>query len=235
MLTLLTGFIASVAHVVTGPDHLAAVTPLAIDSRRKSWAVGLSWGIGHTVGMLLIGLLFLLFREILPVDLISKYSDSVIGVLLVCIGTLAIYRTYRRHSHGNRPHTHFHTRPFLYAHIHRHTHWDSPEHEHSHDKTVRQNAFTALFIGTIHGFAGFSHLLALLPSLALPTVLESVIYLGAFAAGTVATMVLFAVILGMVAFKSVVKEKQVFLKWFTLTGGFLAIAIGILWIVHPID
>ena len=27
MLTLLTGFIASVAHVVTGPDHLAAVTP----------------------------------------------------------------------------------------------------------------------------------------------------------------------------------------------------------------
>ena len=67
MLTLLTGFIASVAHVVTGPDHLAAVTPLAIDSRKKSWTIGLSWGIGHTVGMILIGLLFILFKEFLPV------------------------------------------------------------------------------------------------------------------------------------------------------------------------
>lgn len=39
MLTVLTGFIASVAHVVTGPDHLAAVTPLAIDTRKKSWVI----------------------------------------------------------------------------------------------------------------------------------------------------------------------------------------------------
>jgi len=65
MLTILTGFIASVAHVVTGPDHLAAVTPLAIDSRKKSWIVGLSWGLGHTLGMLLIGLLFVLFNSTL--------------------------------------------------------------------------------------------------------------------------------------------------------------------------
>ncbi|MBK6962966.1 MAG: hypothetical protein IPH20_03270 [Bacteroidales bacterium] len=63
MLTFLTGFIASIAHVVTGPDHLAAVTPLAIDSRKKSWIIGFSWGLGHTTGMLLIGLLFVLFKK----------------------------------------------------------------------------------------------------------------------------------------------------------------------------
>jgi len=233
MLTLLTGFIASVAHVVTGPDHLAAVTPLAIDSRKKSWTIGLSWGIGHTVGMILIGLLFILFKEFLPVEAISRHSDTVIGLLLIGIGIWAIVRTYRRHRHGNRPHTHFHTQPFLYAHIHKHTHQDDQGHDHVHARKVRQNAFTALFIGTIHGFAGFSHLFALLPSLALPTVWDSVIYLAAFAAGTICTMILFAFILGLVAFRSVVKDRQVFLKWFTLTGGFLAIAVGILWLVHP--
>ena len=233
MLLFLTGFIASVAHVVTGPDHLAAVTPLAIDSRKKSWMIGLSWGIGHTVGMMLIGLLFILFKEFLPVDAISRHSDTMIGLLLIGIGTWAVFRTFRHHSHGNRPHAHFHHKPFLYTHIHPHTHDESPEHDHIHTETVRQNVSAALIIGVIHGFAGFSHLFALLPSLALPTVWDSVIYLAAFAAGTIITMIFFAFILGLVAFRSVVKDRQLFLKWFTLAGGFLAIAVGILWLVHP--
>lgn len=258
MLTFLTGFIASIAHVVTGPDHLAAVTPLAIDSRKKSWLIGFSWGLGHTVGMLLIGLLFVLFKEILPVEAISKYSDRIIGFLLIGIGCWAILRIYLRHRHGNRPHAHFHTTPYLYAHIHKHSHNLKPafdqanrlehkhsllsvhshqhfhQHEHTHTGKVKQNAFTAFSIGIIHGFAGFSHLFALLPSLALPTVWASIVYVTAFASGTILTMILFAFILGLVAFRSVVKDKQVFLKWFTLTGAVLAIGIGILWIVHPV-
>jgi len=30
MLTFITGFFAGLAHVLTGPDHLAAVTPFGI-------------------------------------------------------------------------------------------------------------------------------------------------------------------------------------------------------------
>lgn len=269
MLTFLTGFIASVAHVVTGPDHLAAVTPLAIDSRKKSWMVGFSWGLGHTIGMLMIGLIFILFKEFLPIEAISKYSETIIGILLIGIGSLALVRIYRQHSHGNRPHAHFHTTPYLYAHIHKHSHSIKPdfdhiknseihkyshlhvynqEHEHTHEKAhdhghghqhlhtgkVNQNAFAALMIGIIHGFAGFSHLFALLPSLALPTVWASVLYISAFALGTILTMIIFAFILGLVAFRSLMKDKHVFLKRFTLAGACMAIAIGILWIIHPI-
>lgn len=238
MLIFLTGFIASVAHVVTGPDHLAAVTPLAIDSRKKSWLIGFSWGLGHTLGMLLIGLLFILFKEFLPVEAISKHSETLIGILLIGIGLWALLRIYLHHSHGNRPHPHFHTKPFLYPHIHRHTH-DShsaftDDHDHEHAGKVKRNVFAALSIGMVHGFAGFSHLFALLPSLALPSLADSVIYVVAFAVGTILTMIIFAFLLGLVAFQSVVKDKQVFLKWFTLCGALLAIAIGILWIFHPI-
>jgi hypothetical protein len=258
MLTLLSGFVASVAHVVTGPDHMAAVTPLAIDSRKKSWLIGFSWGLGHTLGMLLIGAVFILFRGLLPVESIAKHSDTIIGLLLIGVGSWAILRIYLRHSHGNRPHSHFHTQPYLYAHIHKHSHELKPffgkvpaqrqllshphlhvhsqsqdhAHEHTHGPsgTVRKNAFTALFIGTIHGFAGFSHLFALLPSLALPSLWASILYVSAFAAGTIVTMILFAFILGLVAFQSVVNDKQLFLKWFTLSGGALAIFIGIFWL-----
>ncbi len=294
MITFLTGFIASVAHVATGPDHLAAVTPLAIDSRKKSWIVGLLWGLGHTIGMLLIGLLFFLFKELLPIDAISKYSDTVIGFLLIGIGSWALLRIYLQHSHGYKQHSHFHTRPFLYAHIHKHDHpappvvdhHPHPEHLHLHDYdhsqhhrdqtnartyehtstpdhdhvqpqiegfvihdrypadavhphshahhiTLKQNGLSALFIGIIHGFAGFSHLFALLPSLALPTPMASLVYVFAFATGTIMTMIIFAFILGLVAFRSELKQQQVFLKWFSLSGAVLAIAIGILWIFHP--
>ena len=268
MLTFLTGFIASVAHVATGPDHLAAVTPLAIDSRRKSWMIGFTWGFGHTVGMLLIGALFLVFKEFLPIEAISKHSDTAIGFLLIGIGSWALVRLYRRHTHGYKPHAHFHTRPFLYPHIHKHIHPhphepghdhlqdyqeayahqypDDTTHVHHHEQVpdyghghvhtgkVRQNAFSAFLIGTVHGFAGFSHLFALLPSLALPTLFASVIYIIAFATGTIMTMIIFAFILGIVAHRSEMKDNQLFLKWFSLTGAVLAIAIGILWIFHPI-
>lgn len=230
MIIFITGFIASVAHVVTGPDHLAAVTPLAIDSHKKSWIIGLLWGVGHTLGILFIGSLFLLFKEALPIGAISKHSDTIVGFLLIGIGSWALLKIYLHHSHGNRQHSHFHTRPFLYAHIHRHTHENGPSHEHRHVGSIKQNAIAALFIGIVHGFAGFSHLFALLPSLSLPSIWLSVIYIISFASGTIVAMVIFAFILGLAAFRSVVKDKQIFLKWFTIMGGALAIAVGVIWI-----
>ncbi|MAY53071.1 MAG: nickel transporter, partial [Flavobacteriaceae bacterium] len=59
---LFSAILASILHVISGPDHLAAVTPLAISSQRKGWKIGLFWGFGHLIGMLLIGVLFLLFK-----------------------------------------------------------------------------------------------------------------------------------------------------------------------------
>jgi ABC-type nickel/cobalt efflux system permease component RcnA len=236
MLSLISGFVASVTHVVTGPDHLAAVMPLAIDSRKKSGVIGLFWGVGHTLGMLLIGFIFILFRNFISIDTLSAHSDTIVGLLLIGIGSWAIYRVFHHHSHRPGTHTHFHADPFLYAHSHSHSHDAAPDHKHMHveqDNHFRQKLFTALSIGIIHGFSGFSHLFALLPSLALPGIIDSLLYLGAFALGTILTMILFSFILGFVAFKSLVSDKLAFLKWFSVAGGTLAIGIGILWLIHP--
>ena len=41
---LTAGLIASILHVIAGPDHLAAVAPFAIESKRKAWKIGLFLG-----------------------------------------------------------------------------------------------------------------------------------------------------------------------------------------------
>ena len=48
MLTVITGALVSgLVHVLSGPDHLAAVAPLATASRERGWLAGWTWGIGH--------------------------------------------------------------------------------------------------------------------------------------------------------------------------------------------
>ena len=51
MFAFLAGVAAGLLHVFSGPDHLAAVAPLAADGRRSQWRTGLEWGIGHTTGV----------------------------------------------------------------------------------------------------------------------------------------------------------------------------------------
>jgi len=238
MISIITGFAASVAHVVTGPDHLAAVTPLSINSHKRSWIIGLFWGLGHMLGMLLIGAVFLVFREVIPVELISKHSESIIGILLIAIGTWAILRIYRRHFHPSGSHAHFHTHPYLYAHKHEHTHGTDAHHEHSHDNGVnskhKQNVITSVSIGVFHGFAGFSHLMALLPSLALPSKTDAILYLVSFAIGTIFTMMIFSYILGIVAYRSVKRKNLNFLRWYSMVGGIIAISVGFFWLIRSL-
>jgi len=71
---LLFGLIAAIIHVVAGPDHLAAVSPLALNAKFRPWLIGMSWGIGHVAGMLLLGLIFFFFRDLIPLEFISQNS-----------------------------------------------------------------------------------------------------------------------------------------------------------------
>jgi ABC-type nickel/cobalt efflux system permease component RcnA len=233
MLTLITGFLAGFAHVLTGPDHLAAVTPFSLNLRKKAWLIGLTWGTGHTLGAILIGLVFVAFKEIFPLELVSKYSDTLVGVLLIGIGSWAIWKVFRPVPPGSHSHPHIHANSEAYIHIHRHDHGVNHQHLHLHEKTRRQNILTAFLIGILHGFAGFSHLVAVLPSLVLPGTREPVLYLSSFGAGTIITMVGFTMLLGLLAHRMEQKQQIQFLKRASLAGGILALLVGLLWLVHP--
>jgi hypothetical protein len=104
MFALFAGLAAGLLHVFSGPDHLAAVAPLAADGDRSPWRTGLQWGVGHTAGVLLIAALLLLLKEQLPLDAISAYSERIVGVSLITVGFWGVWKASRSmmtpHSHG---------------------------------------------------------------------------------------------------------------------------------------
>jgi hypothetical protein len=104
--SLLAGVFAGIIHVISGPDHLAAIAPLVTVDSRPHWRAGLTWGLGHTSGVVLIGLLLIAFRSLLPLDAISQYSERLVGVALVALGVWAALRARDLHRHAESPHAH---------------------------------------------------------------------------------------------------------------------------------
>lgn len=235
MIQLFTGLIAAFVHVISGPDHLAAVTPLAIESRKKSWIIGFSWGIGHTLGAMMIGLVFILFKHLISVEVISEHSEQIVGVILIGIGSWAIWKVLRSTGKEDHKHPHIHLDKTPYVHSHPHTHMvhrhlANEAHAHKHDIPVKQNVIAAISVGILHGFAGVSHLIAILPTLAFATTFQSGMYLGGFGIGTIFAMVVYAAIIGYLAYKSTKEKTGNLYRRVRLAGGSISILVGIFWI-----
>jgi len=223
IITLFSAILASILHVISGPDHLAAVTPLAISSQRKGWKIGLVWGFGHLLGMLLIGVLFLLFKEVIPIEAISSYSEQLVAIVLIAVGLWAFYRIFNEKKKHTNPHMHSD------GSMHIHT-YENTSYEHSHKKKMKQNVLSSLSIGFIHGLAGVAHFILLLPVLAFETKLEAVQYIVGFAIGTVVAMTTYAFILGNIAKLSKNANDPLFFKGIRFAGGLFAVVIGFYWL-----
>jgi len=221
--TLFSAILASILHVISGPDHLAAVTPLAISSQRKGWKIGLVWGLGHILGMLLIGILFLLFKEVIPIESISAYSEQLVAIILIIVGLWAFYRIFNEKKKHTQPHTH------TDGETHIHTYQNNTE-EHIHKKEIKQNVLSSFGIGFIHGLAGVAHFILLLPVLAFETKFEGVQYILGFAIGTILAMTVYALILGNIARYTKNANDPVFFKGIRFAGGLFAVVIGFYWL-----
>jgi hypothetical protein len=222
---LFTAFFAGVAHVVAGPDHLAAVGPFSVSGGKGAWRVGFRWGVGHALGTLVVGLAALLARDLLPLELVSVWGERLVGVVLIAIGVFAVRGLLR-----TRVHTHPHTHDGVtHAHIHAHVggtraHTHTVDHAHHHSPTS---------IGALHGLAGGSHIWGALPALGLATAVEAGSYLLAFAVGAVAAMTAWTAGLGAAAGHLSLAGGRAAgaLRWTFALG---AIAIGIGWLVWSI-
>ena len=222
------GLIASILHVLTGPDHLAAVMPFAIESKRKAWKIGLFWGIGHLIGMLSIGILFLIFKDLIPVEKISDYSEQIVGVVLIGIGLWSFYRIFYQRKNHKHLHIHSENTPIIHKHEHEHLHEQS--HHHKHIKDLKQSNFASLSIGFLHGLAGISHFLLFLPVLGFDSQSDSVFYVFGFMAGIIIAMTTFAIVIGKMSSSIKNGHNEVLFKGIRLAGGLFAVIIGIYWL-----
>jgi hypothetical protein len=183
MLTAFTGALAGLFHVLAGPDHLAAVGPLAIEGRRRGWLAGWTWGIGHASGVVAVAALAVLLRDLLPpIEAISAWSERIVGAALIGVGFWALRRSahvgHARHVHGATAHDHLHVQ--------------------AGPPWIRRlgHAHASFCLGVLHGVAGSSHFVGVLPALALPTQAAAMTYIVAFGVGTVAAMTAFAAAAG---------------------------------------
>jgi len=225
---LLAGTLASMLHVISGPDHLAAVTPLFIETKRKAWKIGLAWGLGHLIGMLLIGVLFLVFKDFIPIEAISNHSEQMVALVLIGVGVWAFYRIFKVPK--THQHPHIHTKKETYIHIHKHEHNHNDTHQHTHKKVVKQNAISSFGIGFLHGLAGVAHFLLLLPVLGFENQFEGIQYVIGFAVGTVLAMSMYALIVGKLATYTKQQHNETFFKGIRFAGGLFAIVIGFYWL-----
>jgi sulfite exporter TauE/SafE len=218
------GLVAGALHVLSGPDHLAAVAPLAADSRSGRWHAGFSWGIGHTGGVLVVGLLAVLLRGLLPLDSISSWSERLVGVALIAVGLWSGHRLFRarvhahRHEHDGVPHSHVH---FHGAGARGHSAAPAVEHRHAH---------ASFGFGVLHGLAGSSHVLGILPALAFPTREAGVLYLLSYGVGTVAAMTAFSSAIGFMATRARFGGARVY-QGLLAACSLAAIGVGTFWLL----
>ena len=222
LIAVFSGLVAGAGHVWSGPDHLAAIAPLAVRRPRQAWIPGFRWGIGHSAGVAVVGVFSLMFREMLPLDLLSSWGERLVGLMLIGIGLWGLQRALKskvhvhEHEHDGDRHMHIHT------HLHRLAHDEAASHRHTH---------AAMGIGILHGLAGSSHLLGILPMLAFPTRVQACAYLAAFAAGTICSMTFFSWTLGYAA-KRCANRGLAMHRTLIALCGVAAMVIGCVWIVQ---
>lgn len=216
MLTALTGALAGFVHVLSGPDHLAAVAPLAVTDRERGWMAGWTWGLGHAAGVVAVAVLAVLLRDLLPpLEAIAAWSERLVGGALIAVGLWALRRSLRVEP---APHVH-----------------DGMSHDHLH---VRRgpawlrglgHAHASFYLGILHGVAGSSHFFGVLPALALPTRGAALAYIAAFAVGTVVAMTVFAAVVGAAGTRTLPNARMH--RLMMGAAAVLAIAVGGVWIL----
>lgn len=185
---VLTGWILGVLlgmrHALE-PDHLAAVSTLITErqhSRRGALWLGAAWGFGHSLSLLVVGILLAALHAELPPRLALAFEAAVV-IMLVALGVKALraslFRATARHAHAHGG-----------AHGHDHSH------PHAHDHRQPRFALRSLTYGIIHGLAGSGSLTALVIA-NLPSLGARVLYIALFGFGSMLGMAMLSGVAGL--------------------------------------
>lgn len=179
------GFVLGLRHALDA-DHLAAVSTVLAErpSWRASGLVGLSWGIGHTLVLLFVGVIVLVLRVPIPEPL-ALAAEGLVGFMLVLLGALLGLKLIRERWHLH-PHDHDGK---MHVHLHSHSHAYDHGHAHWWRESVRP-----LCIGMAHGLAGSAALLLLVVASA-QTVADGLLYIAVFGCGSILGMMLIGLVL----------------------------------------
>jgi high-affinity nickel permease len=166
---LLLGFLLGLRHAID-VDHVVAVTTIV--TRERSFAraglIGIAWGIGHTVTILVVGIAIIAFDVVFSPH-VALIMEALVALMLIVLGVINLVGALRRQNH----------------------------HEHPHPSAAPASPrprgvlplVRPLIVGIVHGLGG-SAALTLLVLATVHDALPAVVYLVLFGVGTIAGMML---------------------------------------------
>jgi nickel/cobalt transporter (NicO) family protein len=210
-------------------DHMVAVTTFV--SRRPTLRAaarfGLRWGIGHSAAVLLAGGLLLATGVRWPARY-DALGEGLVGLMLVGLGlwTLAIARKLHLHTseeHGG--HAHLHAHRTHGPHHHAHNAHSPAAHPHDHGGIT--------LVGLLHGLAGTTGVIALVPVTMMDQIPLGLGYLTLFGVGVTLAMTLFALIAA-AAMRQANAWSFACGRRAVMAIGVCGIAVGCWWIVQSV-
>jgi uncharacterized membrane protein YfcA len=212
-----------ILHILSGPDHIAAIITISANKGYKAFIIGAKWGIGHAIGLLIIfAVLLTIDAEILYK---TKIAEWIVGCFLVLLGFHGFYkiRNYNKligsyennesiednkdneiQSNNNN------NKKSIYVYI----------------ITLSKEKLLSLITGILHGLAGTGGVLGVLPAILIENKEKSAAYLTTFCISGIITMSIFSAIWGEISKKATRKLGKIILG----TSSLLSVIIGFLWI-----
>lgn len=226
------GLVFGLKHA-TEVDHVVAVSTIVSEHRSvyRSALVGGLWGVGHTVALVVVGLMVLVFQVAIPAT-VARWLEFGVALMIISLGTMTVVRVIRRranihihrhlHKHGDDGHEH----------VHIHFHESQTKHEGTappHSHVISQIGFKPLLVGAMHGLAG-SAALTLLVLMQVHSIGLGLLYLGVFGIGSTVGMLLMSGLIGLPFAFSAKRISSLHYGLQTIAGA-LSIAFG-LWYAY---
>ncbi|MBK7704388.1 MAG: urease accessory protein UreH [Acidobacteria bacterium] len=184
------GFFIGLKHATEG-DHLAAVATIVSD-RKSVWSsalVGGLWGLGHTISLVIAGVLVLLLNFEIS-ERTERILEFGVGFMLLFLGLNVVRKLVKggkvhihKHEHGQHEHVH--------PHIHLPERGEEPETHHGLTFSPR-----SVLIGMVHGLAGSAALMLIV----IPTIESKalgLLYIVVFGIGSIGGMMLMSFLVGL--------------------------------------
>ena len=220
------GFLLGMRHA-TDADHVVAVTTILNRSQRllDTTLIGALWGLGHTITVVIVGMLIIVFNVVIPPP-VGLAMEFAVALMLIALGILNLTGSLSSVTERLTPpapiHAHDHAHGGA-SHGHLHGHG---EHRGLVASLGRYQLIRPVVVGLVHGLAG-SAAVALLVLATIQDTGTALAYLVIFCIGVAAGMAVLTTVIGLPFMLSRARSAQIN-RWLTIGSGVLSLALGLL-------